>query len=203
MNEAFVSGLKMNLIDVQRFQSGGATDDTNGYLHAVAEHNQRLASSPEGPFSQYKGYQCRNKDDRQPPPVEDFHFLCIAIEDTSAGVRLAKAAGMCVVGIGSNDIEMDRLRAQGAHAVASSVSDLLRQFGVKNYYQVQYLPYSIYLRDICNRKVGYPVSLLDTLRGRFVSTTESGDVEDDEVDGDDPCDDETRRRVELDVTQIE
>mmetsp|Transcript_22592 Transcript_22592/g.49047 ORF Transcript_22592/g.49047 Transcript_22592/m.49047 type:complete len:609 (-) Transcript_22592:52-1878(-) len=200
-NTAFVSGLRKNDIDVERFDA--ATSASDGYAKAVVEHNKRLASSSIGSFSQYRDYQYDDKEHSKPSPTEDFHFLCIAIEDSRIGVRSAKAAGMCVVGIGSNDIELDRLRAQGAHAVASSVSELLRQFGVRNYYQIQYLPYSIYLRDIANRKVGYPVSLLDTLRGRFVTTTaDVGDVEDDEFEEspDHPTEHAgSTRRVELDM----
>lgn len=188
-NKSFVEGLKKNDISVTRFsideegkkqQPPQGSSNENPYLDAVTRHNEKIASSPEGLFSQhYKdsstsarseltNHNNSNKNNKK-TKIEEYNFLCIAIEDTLAGVRAARAAGMCVVGCGSNEIEINRLKAQGrAHATASSISDLLDQFHVKNYFQVQYLPYSIYLRDRAARKVGYPVSFLDNLCGRFI-----------------------------------
>jgi len=102
--------------------------------------------------------------------------LCLAFEDTRRGIRTAKSVGMCAIGIASNHIELDRLRSEGAHAVALSVAEFLEDFHVRNYYQVQYLPYAIHLRCIAESKVGYPVSLLDTLSGRFLKKNDGGDL---------------------------
>lgn len=101
--------------------------------------------------------------------------LCLAFEESRRGIRAAKDAGMCAIGIASNRIELERLRSEGAHAVALSVADLLEDFHVRNYYQVQYLPYAIHLRCLAENKVGYPVSLLDSLSGRFLKKNGDGD----------------------------
>lgn len=222
-NPSFVNGLKKNDIHVTRFsidlelqqqrkrmKEGKGDSCRNPYLEAVAKHNERIANSPEGKFSQYYDSNSSNGEDadnHNHNRIKDYHFLCIAMEDSIKGIKLARKAGMCTVGFGSNEIDVQQMmelqQKKGSdcapHAVAFTIGDLLRKFRVANYYQVQYLPYSIYLQNIVNRKVGYPVSLLDTLRGRFVvnsieneDTTEI-DVEDDEEDSD------KQRTMELDV----
>jgi len=56
----------------------------------------------------------------------------------------------------------------GAHAVATSIPALLQHFHIERYInQVQYLPYVIQLRLLAESKIGYPVSFLDNLSGRF------------------------------------
>ena len=194
-NKSFVSGLQKNEISVTRFDVYADKKEGNPYLDAVKKHNKIVAESPEGGFSQFNG--CSNHD-----AIEDYNFLCIAIEDSRRGVTMAHNSGMCVIGIGSNEIELNRLMSQGAHAVAKSVSDVLHIFKIHNYYQVQYLPYAIYLRDIVNRKVGYPVSLLDTLRGRFMivppETDDDGIADiDQELDDLSISLDQSERKVEL------
>lgn len=146
-NTAMVEGLIKNGITVSILDVN--TDD---YVSAVEAHfmlvNQRNTDQSQ------KKYQPR---------------LCLAFEETRHGIRAAKDAGMCAIGIASsNRIELERLCSEGAHAVASSVSEFLDDHGVRNYYQVQYLPYALHLRRLAADKVGYPVSLLDTLSGRFL-----------------------------------
>lgn len=143
-NGHMVVGLRKNGIRVECFD---IRDDN--YQRAIATHHALL--------SQETGHTIT------PRP-----FLCIAFEDSRAGVNAAQNAGMCVIGIASNRIEFDRLKSQGAHAAAMSVAEILESFGVRNYYQVQYLPFVIHLRQLEEQKRGYPVSLLDSLRGRFV-----------------------------------
>jgi histidine decarboxylase len=184
---SFIEGLRKNDIEVKCFDV--FQHSQTGYTEQVREHNQRLAER-EGCFCQQ--LQSHQEEHQHAPPLaHDYHFLCIAFEDSWQGVRAARRAGMCVVGIGCNPIERDRLRSQGAHAVAGSVSELLERFHVRNYYQVQYLPYVIYLREIVAKKVGYPVSLLDTLYGRFVKS--SGVEGLDEIDDEEEDDKEEKK----------
>ena len=109
---AFVNGLRKNGIDVKSYD---ISKHSSGYTQQVKEHNRRLAER-EGCFCQQ---QSQPRDHNEPShaaatPFErnDYNFLCIAFEDSRQGVRAARAAGMCVVGIGCNQIERDRLRAQ-------------------------------------------------------------------------------------------
>jgi len=57
--------------------------------------------------------------------------LCLAFENSREGVVAAYNAGMSVIGIGQNKIELERFKSYGAHAVALSVSDLLDNFGIE------------------------------------------------------------------------
>ncbi|MCP4808662.1 MAG: hypothetical protein GY913_08560 [Proteobacteria bacterium] len=142
-NPHLVDGVRRNGVAVERFDHV-----SSDYGAAVAAHNAALAAAGA-------------------TDAASRSFLCVAFEDTKTGVESALAAGMCVIGVAGNNIEVERLSSRGAHAVATSVSDVLESFGVRNYYQVQYLPYAIHLHHLAETKVGYPVSLLDTLRGRF------------------------------------
>jgi histidine decarboxylase len=175
---SFVEGLRKNGIEVECFD---ARDPTSSYETKVIEHNRRLAGQ--------EGYFCQQilplqQDDETHPasPPQYYNFLCLAFEDSRLGIRAARKAGMCVFGIGCNDIELEQLKAQGAYAVAPSVSEMLQKFHIRNYYQIQYLPYAIYLQ-VFKKKVGYPASLLDTLSGRFVKNDPClGELEDDDED---------------------
>jgi histidine decarboxylase len=145
VNGHMVAGLRKNGIRVESFD---VRDDD--YQQAIAAHHALL--------SKEAGHKVT------PRP-----FLCIAFEDSRAGVNAARNAGMCVIGIASNRIELDRLKSNGANAAAMSAAEILESFGVRNYYQVQYLPFVIHLHQLEEKKRGYPVSLLDGLRGRFVN----------------------------------
>lgn len=145
VNGSLIEGLSQNLISVSALD---ATKDD--YVQAIEEHADRLRAANTDDTK--KIYQPR---------------LCLAFEDTCRGIRKAKKAGMCALGIGGNHIELERLRAEGAHAVGESVSSLLEEFHVESYHQLQYLPYSIHLKLISHMKFGYPLSLLDSLSGRF------------------------------------
>lgn len=180
-NLQFVKGWTNNDICVTRFDSSDSS-----YIEAVRHHQNRIVESPDGGvFSQWyydDDDELSNNNNNNNP---DFHFLCIAIENSCKGVVQAKAAGMCVIGIGSNPIECETLEQGGAHTVAQSLNELLfEKFKVKKYYQIQYLPYTIYLKDIAKKKTGYPASLLDTLSGRFIVQEKDGN--------------HTRREIELD-----
>mmetsp|Transcript_32107 Transcript_32107/g.53718 ORF Transcript_32107/g.53718 Transcript_32107/m.53718 type:complete len:600 (+) Transcript_32107:170-1969(+) len=155
-NTHLVESLKKNEIQVSCFDV-----KTEMYDRALASHKELL-------------FQEFGRDLSSP-------LLCLAFEDTKLGVMEASKAGITVLGIGQNKIELDRFVAWGAHAVALSVSDLLESFHVKNYYQIQYLPYAIHLRRINDLKLGYPVALLDTVRGKIIKD----DFEDDDDDDDD------------------
>lgn len=185
---SFVVGLRKNGIETECFDinAPGAS-----YEEKVKHHNTQLAQQ-EGLFCQQIMVPSHDGDreGRFVSPnmiLEDYNFLCIAFEDSRQGVRAARKVGMCVIGIGSNVIEQERLKSQGAHAVASSISELLVQYHIRNYYQVQYLPYIIFLQ-VFQKKFGYPVSLLDTLRGKFIKNGPSSDdleeEEEDLVEGD-------------------
>ena len=145
-NPLFVEGLCRNQIHVERLDI-----TTDRYEDAASAHHAFLIEKSD-----------------QEGPVTPRPFLCLAFEDSKRGVTAAQQAGMCVAGIANNQIEQERFSNHGAHVVAMSISEVLERFGVRNYYQVQYLPYVIHLKDLAERKAGYPVSLLDTLRGRFV-----------------------------------
>ena len=161
-NLQFVHGLVKNEMQVIRYDVR-KQPRTGGYTTAVREHRDVLM----------KKYRKRLSSSR----------LCIAFEDSRAGISSARMADVTVVGIGQNHIECETFVALGAHAVSLSVGDCLDRYAVRNYYQVQYLPYVIHLRLIASAKVGYPVSLLDTLAGsvrrreqRRVTTTAKLDV---------------------------
>jgi histidine decarboxylase len=176
---SFVVGLGKNGIVTECFdiKAPGAS-----YEERVRNHNTQLAQQ-EGYFCQQMMLPHGGKGEQFTPPnnLEDYNFLCIAFEDSRQGVRAARKAGMCVIGIGCNFIEQERLKSQGAHAVASSISELLIQFHIRNYYQVQYLPYVIFLQ-VYQKQFGYPVSLLDTLRGKFIKKVSSSDDLEEEED---------------------
>eukprot|EP00977_Amphora_coffeiformis_P015462 scaffold4511_cov171-Amphora_coffeaeformis.AAC.28 len=194
---SFVEGLEKNGIEVKCFDE---TDPQSSYEVEITQHNQRLAEREGGFCQQLQSHQ--EEHQHAPPLPEDYHFLCLAFVDSRIGVRKARAAGMCVVGIGPNRLELNRLQAQGAHVVAASIAEILDKFHIRNYYQVQYLPYAIYLRNILEKKVGYPVSLLDTLRGRFVKKGVNGDME--EQDGlESEGDDDEEYCVEIDNRSLE
>ena len=148
VNAQLIQGLRRNGLEVCRFNCA-----KDKYSDVLRRHSMRLHAEPR-------------------------RFLCLAWEDSTAGVRAARQAGVCVIGIASNRIELDHMRStEGAHAVALSVADLLEDFGVRDYYQVQYLPFAIYLRNRATRKAGYPTSLLDTLSGRFLLPSVTGNTE--------------------------
>ncbi|KAG7359449.1 histidine decarboxylase [Nitzschia inconspicua] len=198
---SFVEGLRKNGIEVECFD---VHDLGVSYEAKLKERNQWLATQlgcfcqqirPPQSDEERLQHKGRNKP-------EDYNFLCIAFEDSRLGVKAARKAGMCVLGIGCNAIELERLKAVGAYAVALSVSDMLQNFHVRNYYQVQYLPYAIYLK-VFKKKVGYPVSLLDTLCGRFIRSNSS--FNEMEEEDDDPSENDFVRssedsRVLLDST---
>ncbi|KAL3924926.1 MAG: hypothetical protein SGILL_000747, partial [Bacillariaceae sp.] len=122
---SFVEGLLQNDIETKCFDI--RQHPKTGYIEQVREHNRRLAKR-EGCFCQQLLQSHQEEHQHAAPLSHDYHFLCIAFEDSRHGVRAARAAGMCVVGIGCNQIERDRLRSQGAHAVAASISELLENF---------------------------------------------------------------------------
>lgn len=157
-NDALVEGLKKNSIAVSILDAQDAD-----YEQAIQEHSNRVKQANSDQAQ--KTYQPR---------------LCLAFEDTPKGVRKANKAGMCSIGIGGNHIEMEHLRNEGALLVSQSIASLLHDFHIQSYYQIQYLPYAIQLRILADEKVGYPVSLLDTLGGRFVEHDDtSSDEEED------------------------
>ena len=137
------NGIVVSFLDVRK----------DNYTKAIKAHTVRVN---EGNID--RSAECRS-------------FLCLSFEDSRRGIRAARDAGMCAIGIASNRIEYDRLCSEGAHAVALSVAGLLENFHVRNYYQVQYLPYAIHLWHLAEQKVGYPASMLDTVSGRFMKPT--------------------------------
>jgi len=153
-NARMIEGLLKNGIAVSCLNAR-----KDSYVRAIEEHAARVSKANTDQSA--KEYQPR---------------LCLAFEDSRRGVRAAIDAGMCAIGIASNRIELERLRSEGAHAAALSIADLLEDFHVRNYYQIQYLPYAIQLKCLAESKVGYPVSLLDTLSGRFLKHDEDGDL---------------------------
>lgn len=211
---SFVEGLQKNGIHVECLE---IADGAYNYEEKVREHKQRLVNH-EGYFCQQfvlpPQHDVEHQTSRAFSQPDYSNFLCMAWEDSRQGIRAALNAGMCVLGIGSNNIELERLQAQGAYAVALSVSDMLEQFRIRNYYQIQYLPYAIYLKTF-RKKVGYPASLLDTLCGRFVrphlafdGVEEQDDLVDSELVGmEEECrvvlDPNSRRIIPRDVLGIE
>lgn len=151
-NSHLVESLSRNAIKVHSFDVR-----QESYGDAVEEHQDLLAQETGKELSSPR--------------------LCLAFEDSRQGVIAASKAGMSVIGIAQNKIELERFKAWGAHAVALTISDILDSFGVRNYYQIQYLPYSIFLHRLAELKTGYPVSMLDTLSGNIFK---SDTVDDDE-----------------------
>jgi hypothetical protein len=159
-NTNVVEGLQKNDAHVTRLDIR-----EKDYKCAVREHRDRM-------LAQNVADGNNDNDDDDASSRWD-PFLCLAFEDTLAGVLAARHAGMCVIAIASNHIELDRMELS-AHVVALSMSEVLERFGVQNYYQIQYLPYVIRLHVLAETKVGYPTSLLDTLRGRFLKHSNTG-----------------------------
>lgn len=156
-NLHFIESLKENEIEVNRLD---ATNES--YQDAVQKHLEKL--------------------DREVGQDLTSSVLCIAIEDTKVGIQKAASAGMTVLAVGQNPIEIhDFATKYGAHASAASVNELLENFSIQEYYQIQYIPYVIHLKQTAKQKVGYPVSLLDTLNTR--SHTRRGSFSIDHVSG--------------------
>ena len=144
-NSQLVESLSRNLIEVHSFdvRQGNYNDGVEEHQDLISEEIGKDLSSPK---------------------------LCLAFENSREGVIAANKAGMSVIGIGQNKIELERFKSYGAHAVALNISELLDSFGIRNYYQIQYLPYAIHLRRMAELKTGYPVSMLDTLSGNIIKS---------------------------------
>eukprot|EP00760_Papus_ankaliazontas_P018085 PhM_4_TR17425/c0_g1_i1/m.77953/K01590/hdc, HDC; histidine decarboxylase len=95
--------------------------------------------------------------------------LVLAFEDEQHVVADASRAGACVIGIGSNRIDQDQLRASGARYSALSIDTVLETFHIQSYFQVQYLPFNITLKDMIRTKVGYPMAMVDLLHGQYTA----------------------------------
>lgn len=135
--------------------------DNNIYVSSVA-HEQYQAEVD----SHYHFLQQQNAREDVTPR----NFLCIVFAETKEAVLTARKLDMTVIGIANEGIHRDYLQTAGAHIVAASIDDVLEKYGVRNYYQIMYLPYILRLNTLAQSKIGYPVSLLDMMDGQITDT---------------------------------
>ena len=167
-NPLFIDGLRRNgvSVTVRRFpeelQEAEARNDNPEATMAFVEEFYTEVRDHHHAFLTERSRREFGKDRSTPRP-----FLVIVLEDDKFAIAAAAKLGMTVVGIVDTSIELDRFTSYGAHIVVDSMEALLNRYKIRDYHQIQYLPYIVNLADWTTKKAGYPVSLLDTLHGYF------------------------------------
>lgn len=142
--------------------------------HHPRLHQQCCSSDDEQMFLFYEALAKRHQKhiealsvQNPPQPSTPRPFLILVLEHRGIGCKAAAASGMCVVGLNESMIDREMLLNHGAAVAVASIDEFFERFAVKSYYQMQYLPLCIHLLTKAETKMGYPVSLLDMIHGKY------------------------------------